>query len=124
MAASSYVPFIIFALLWEIAVGIIYGFYFGYQDAHLAVMNVVAGSYPFSSLGVLATQHPFPLIVIALALILVIVGKMLSLHRFGPRRRLYRKKCSNGNGIHPPHFSIFNSKLLHIPLLLGQSNSQ
>ena len=75
MASSSYVPFIIFAFLWEIAVGIIYGLLFGYQDLQLFNMNSVAGTYPGSTtLGVNATQHPFPLAIIALATILVIVG--------------------------------------------------
>jgi hypothetical protein len=56
--ASSAVLFCLFTLMWEIAVGLIYGFLFGYSEVSFTVSQLTAN-----------------LPIIAVVMILIIVGK-------------------------------------------------
>ena len=73
--------FIIFAVAWEIAVGLLYGFFFTYNESSLTSMESGSSVYTYASTSgattnflANTTQFPFPLIVVALAIILLIVG--------------------------------------------------
>lgn len=73
--------FIIFAVAWEIAVGLLYGFFFSYNESSLTSMEGANSAYTYASTSgtttnfmANTTQFPFPLIVVALAIILLIVG--------------------------------------------------
>lgn len=73
--------FIIFAFVWEIAVALIYGLFFSYNETAFANMENVSTAYPFAAIaGNInyyqndSTQFPFPLAVVAIAIILLIVG--------------------------------------------------
>lgn len=73
--------FIVFALLWEIAVGIIYGLFIGYNETVFQSMEGVQSTYPFSETSsqsssylVSSSQFPYPVAVVAIAIILLIVG--------------------------------------------------
>lgn len=81
MFKKGTVIFIIFALGWEIAVGIIYGLFFSYNETALSAMENVTTAYPYASTtGSItyfqadSTQFPYPLTVVAIAMVLLIVG--------------------------------------------------
>ena len=81
MANKSTVLFIVFALAWEIAVGLLYGWFFFYDETRLIAMESNTFAYQFAgTTGALTyyqtntTQFPFPFIVVALAIIILIVG--------------------------------------------------
>ncbi len=76
--------FIVSVLLWEIFLGFIYGFLLRYNQAAFTTMNSVNYQYYFSDdsstfkmYQANTTQIPFPMIVIAIAIILLLVGKNL-----------------------------------------------
>jgi hypothetical protein len=72
----------VFALLWEIAVGIIYGLFIGYNEPAFKSMEDAQLTYAFSETSsqtssylVSMGQFPYPVAVVAIAIILLIVGK-------------------------------------------------
>jgi len=88
MAKKSTTIFLVFVILWEIAVGLLYGFFLRYNTPAFESMN----KNPFSSVYKLATspttstsvvvdstQIPYPQIVIAIAIILLIVGSFFQI---------------------------------------------
>lgn len=81
MLKKGTIAFIIVAGLWEIAVGIIYGLFFSYDETSFTAMESGSSVYSFASTSGASTkflanttQYPFPLAVIAIAIILLIVG--------------------------------------------------
>lgn len=81
MEKKGTIIFIIFALAWEIAVGLIYGFFFSYNETAFSSMEKVTTAYSYASTSGTSTnfnsdttQFPFPLAIVALAIILLIVG--------------------------------------------------
>jgi hypothetical protein len=84
MAKTGTILFVVFALAWEIAVGLLYGFFFRYNETALTNMQNVTSVYAYASTSGTSTnfqadttQFPFPLAVVALAIVLLIVGKLL-----------------------------------------------
>lgn len=85
MAKRGTIAFIAFAAAWEIAVGLLYGFFFYYNESALSSMESVTASYAYASTSGASTnfkadttQFPFPQAVVALAIVLLIVGTPLS----------------------------------------------
>ena len=73
--------FIVCAAGWEIAVGIIYGLFFSYNETAFTAQEKVTNTYAYASTsGSTASfqadtsQFPFPLAVVAIAIVLLIVG--------------------------------------------------
>ena len=73
--------FIIMAVLWEIAVGLIFGFSLRYNEQNFISMSLSNSYYPYSAtttsnslFQVNSTMFPFPMVVVAVAFILLIVG--------------------------------------------------
>lgn len=86
MLPKSTKVFIVCAILWEIAVAIIYGLFIRYDQDTFTSMNSPKLQYqwstsPYTSATVFAnsTQLPFPYIVVAIAIALLIVGKSQSM---------------------------------------------
>jgi hypothetical protein len=81
MGKVGTIMFIVFAGAWEVAVGILYGLFFNYNEAALAAQETVTNVYSYASTSGAAanfqantTQFPFPLAVVAVAIALLIVG--------------------------------------------------
>lgn len=81
MSKKSTTTFLIFVILWEIAVGLIYGFFIRYNTTALASMNNYTYLYKLatspttsSNVYIDTTQSPFPQAVVSIAIILLIVG--------------------------------------------------
>lgn len=83
MAKKSTTVFLVFVILWEIAVGLIYGFFLRYNtdaftsmntNPYLSIYKLATGPTTTKDVVVDSTQIPFPHIVIAIAIILLIVG--------------------------------------------------
>jgi hypothetical protein len=81
MLSKGTIIFIIFALLWEIGVGVLYGLLYGYSESTFLSMEsgTTVFSYNLTSTASTyfkanTTQFPFPLIAVAVAIILLIVG--------------------------------------------------
>lgn len=73
--------FIIFAVVWEVAVGIIYGLFFSYNETAFSSMESITTAYSYASTSGTSTlfkanttQFPFPQAVVAIAIVLLIVG--------------------------------------------------
>ena len=73
--------FIIFAVVWEVAVGIIYGLFFSYNESAFSSMESITTAYTYASTSGTSTsfkanttQFPFPQAVVAIAIVLLIVG--------------------------------------------------
>ncbi len=84
MANRSTRTFLLFVLLWEIAVGLIYGFFIRYNTDSFAAMaasspdNIYKLSLtPSSNINIAlnSTQYPFPQMVVVIAIVLLIVGR-------------------------------------------------
>jgi len=79
--------FLVCVALWEIAVGLLYGFLIGYAQSSFTVMETGStDSYYYSSdsptgtrFAVDSTQFPFPHMVVAIAIILLIVGNLIEI---------------------------------------------
>jgi hypothetical protein len=87
MPRKSTTVFIVCALIWEVAVGIIYGLFIRYNQTTFASMQSPSTVYyyPWSTsptttsyVQTNTTQLPFPQIVLVIAIILLIVGSYLS----------------------------------------------
>lgn len=72
------------AILWEIAVGLIFGFSLRYNEQNFISMSLSNSYYPYSAtttsnslFQVNSTMFPFPMVVVAVAFILLIVGYAL-----------------------------------------------
>lgn len=82
MAKKGTIIFIVFAIAWEIVVGIIYGIFFNYNESAFASMEAVTAIYSYASTSGASTtfkadttQFPYPLAIVAIAIILLIVGR-------------------------------------------------
>lgn len=79
--------FLVCVALWEIAVGLLYGFLLGYaQSIFTAMQTGSTDSYYYASdsttgtkFAVDSTQFPFPDMVVAIAIILFIVGNFIEI---------------------------------------------
>lgn len=79
--------FVACVTLWEIAVGLLYGFLLGYfQTSFTAMFTGSTNSYYFSTdagtiknFTINSTQFPYPHIVISVAIILLIVGNFIDI---------------------------------------------
>lgn len=79
--------FLVCAVVWEIAVGLLYGFLIGYsQSSFSSMQSGSSSSYSYASdsnsvsnFTLNSTQFPFPHIVTAIAIIFLIVGNFISI---------------------------------------------
>lgn len=79
--------FLVCVALWEIAVGLLYGFLLGYAQSIFTTMQTGStDSYYYASdstagtkFAVDSTQFPFPNMVVAIAIILLIVGNLIEI---------------------------------------------
>jgi hypothetical protein len=81
MGRVGTIMFIVFAAAWEIAVGLLYGFFFNYNEPAFLLQNDVTNVYSYANTSgtnanfqANTTQFPFPLAVVAIAIVLLIVG--------------------------------------------------
>ena len=86
MAKRSTTIFLVFVILWEIAVGLLYGFFLRYNttalnsmvsNPNLSTYKLALSPTTYTSVIVDSTFIPYPHAVISIAIILLIVGKFL-----------------------------------------------
>ena len=85
MIKTNTTIFIVFALIWEIIVGILFGVFFRYNSTALTTMFTGVGfGYPWSTdpnttnyVVVNTTQLPYPWIVLVLAIGMLVIGNEL-----------------------------------------------
>lgn len=127
MAKKSTTVFLVFVILWEIAVGLLYGFFIRYNtdaftkmDTNPITLIYKLATSPTTSSDVVvdSTQLPYPYIVVAIAIVLLIVGNFIFEFRFGYGGRIYREINCDWNGFHSLDLRFYRSKLLHLQNIL------